>query len=655
MDDDKPFVCSQNGCGQQFTNEDHLAVHMRKHEMSLALNLQSGTLNTLTPGRSPGRSPSGMGAAGHFLDQTPTPTKFLRNCEEIGLFQELKNPFEEAFKKALDTDGVVMQTGSPFPGPSSNELNTPIPHPTPKIIHGIKREKVDPEDLIDNDNNIALNLTKLKTIEPTSTTDDDSDVIVVSVDDQSKTVAPPISVATGATAEPPVSSNLLVTAAQSTTVSPPKTTIGVATPVIQPPQFATCMQVFLQLPSGQTVPVQIPATITNPGIQTITNAGIQNTTNQGAQAPLANQGLQPGTNALQTISNPGLQNIPNASVQNVTNAGIQNITNAGIQNITNAGVQNITNPGVQIVQGSPSMIQKIPTPAAVTPSSRPSPSASPAPQSMLSQSPVKQQPSGSGLAQSSLTKQRLKAALQQQTVPSPGSQKASSPATRVIQMSPDLNTANQITVISSTTNYAPGPSMSPMSETSVSVASDVSSPDTDMPLLKRIKKDENCSDDRRVKFLERNRAAAARCRQKRKHWITNLERKGDELQMVNNRLMSDINGLKSEVAQLKTLLLAHKDCSVTIQQKSQGQFPYQAFSMLESGVPGANEAGVIIETDASSASTGTSTGTWVTASSPTVIKTAFSTATASAMSGQKTITIIPKVIKAESTKPIRKK
>jgi hypothetical protein len=36
-------------------------------------------------------------------DQTPTPTKFLRNCEEMGLFNELsKNPFEEAFKKAAD-------------------------------------------------------------------------------------------------------------------------------------------------------------------------------------------------------------------------------------------------------------------------------------------------------------------------------------------------------------------------------------------------------------------------------------------------------------------------------------------------------------------------------------------------------------------------
>ena len=29
-------------------------------------------------------------------DQTPTPTRFLRNCEETGLFQELEtNPFEQ--------------------------------------------------------------------------------------------------------------------------------------------------------------------------------------------------------------------------------------------------------------------------------------------------------------------------------------------------------------------------------------------------------------------------------------------------------------------------------------------------------------------------------------------------------------------------------
>ena len=45
-------------------------------------------------------------------DQTPTPTKFLRNCEELGLFQELaqKNPFDDSFKKALDDPRVARDS-----------------------------------------------------------------------------------------------------------------------------------------------------------------------------------------------------------------------------------------------------------------------------------------------------------------------------------------------------------------------------------------------------------------------------------------------------------------------------------------------------------------------------------------------------------------
>lgn len=52
---------------------------------------------------------------------------------------------------------------------------------------------------------------------------------------------------------------------------------------------------------------------------------------------------------------------------------------------------------------------------------------------------------------------------------------------------------------------------------------------------KRFRSDDE-GDDRRKKFLERNRAAAARCRQKRKNWIVNLEKKGEELQSTNSKL-----------------------------------------------------------------------------------------------------------------------
>ncbi|KAK3700492.1 hypothetical protein QZH41_015722 [Actinostola sp. cb2023] len=81
-------------------------------------------------------------------------------------------------------------------------------------------------------------------------------------------------------------------------------------------------------------------------------------------------------------------------------------------------------------------------------------------------------------------------------------------------------------------------------------------------------------DERRRKFLERNRAAATRCREKRKIWVQQLEKKADDLNDTNSHLQGEISLLKAEVAQLKSLLLAHKDCPVTLAQHkmaSQGQ------------------------------------------------------------------------------------
>lgn len=43
-------------------------------------------------------------------------------------------------------------------------------------------------------------------------------------------------------------------------------------------------------------------------------------------------------------------------------------------------------------------------------------------------------------------------------------------------------------------------------------------------------------DERRQKFLERNRAAATRCRQKRKVWVSSLEKKAEELTHTNLQL-----------------------------------------------------------------------------------------------------------------------
>ncbi|NXG17321.1 ATF7 factor, partial [Grallaria varia] len=78
-------------------------------------------------------------------------------------------------------------------------------------------------------------------------------------------------------------------------------------------------------------------------------------------------------------------------------------------------------------------------------------------------------------------------------------------------------------------------------------------------------------DERRQRFLERNRAAASRCRQKRKLWVSSLEKKAEELTTQNIQLSNEVTLLRNEVAQLKQLLLAHKNCPVTaLQKKTQG-------------------------------------------------------------------------------------
>ncbi|GLV40923.1 Activating transcription factor-2 [Carabus blaptoides fortunei] len=70
-------------------------------------------------------------------DQTPTPTRFLRNCEEVGLFQDLQNvnPFEETFRRAVE----LVKTGSlPEPDlPEDDTLHTPhvFPHMPEENVH----------------------------------------------------------------------------------------------------------------------------------------------------------------------------------------------------------------------------------------------------------------------------------------------------------------------------------------------------------------------------------------------------------------------------------------------------------------------------------------------------------------------------------------
>lgn len=67
-------------------------------------------------------------------------------------------------------------------------------------------------------------------------------------------------------------------------------------------------------------------------------------------------------------------------------------------------------------------------------------------------------------------------------------------------------------------------------------------------------------DVKRSKFLERNRVAASKCRQKKKEWTQNLENRARELQKNNNQLRVVVESCREEVLFLKGELLKHSQC-----------------------------------------------------------------------------------------------
>lgn len=65
---------------------------------------------------------------------------------------------------------------------------------------------------------------------------------------------------------------------------------------------------------------------------------------------------------------------------------------------------------------------------------------------------------------------------------------------------------------------------------------------------------------KRSKFLERNRVAASKCRQKKKEWTSKLESKARALALERDQLSSMVASLKDQVLWLKGELLKHTSC-----------------------------------------------------------------------------------------------
>ncbi|GAB5593669.1 Transcription factor [Umbelopsis nana] len=84
------------------------------------------------------------------------------------------------------------------------------------------------------------------------------------------------------------------------------------------------------------------------------------------------------------------------------------------------------------------------------------------------------------------------------------------------------------------------------------------------PVVKRNKSvtSEQDEDEKRRNFLERNRQAALKCRQRKKAWLNDLQVKVESLSQENEQLTVQANAFRDEIIHLRTLLHSHKDCQV---------------------------------------------------------------------------------------------
>ncbi|CAL8339240.1 unnamed protein product [Merluccius merluccius] len=404
MGDDRPFACTAPGCGQRFTNEDHLSVHKHKHEMTLKFG--------------PARTDSVI-----IADQTPTPTRFLKNCEEVGLFNELAHSFEQEFRKAQDDDHRTKNTAVPLQTPS---------------------------EVKDEDEGGPLQVDSSPPGSPDSTS---------SMSDDSR--------------EPPE--------------MPPKPVASSApTPTIVRPG---------------SLPLHMGYDSLNPTLPSPTSVI--------TQTPPSNRQL-----GSPTASYPLVMHLPNGQTVPLLPSPVQMTSVISLARPVSA-VPNI--PG----------IPGPPVGGASSGSSSPS-----------------------GYSMHADAKMRLKAALTQQgLVIQNGS--AGGGATGSIPAVPQRPEQSQQPIQQSDALSPAQPQVSPAQPTGG----------------RRRRASDVDPDERRQRFLERNRAAASRCRQKRKVWVGSLEKKADDLANMNVSLSNEVTLLRNEVTQLKQLLLAHKDCPVTAMQK----------------------------------------------------------------------------------------
>ncbi|XP_035207410.1 cyclic AMP-dependent transcription factor ATF-7-like [Stegodyphus dumicola] len=477
--DDKPFHCPSADCNMAFVNEDHLTVHKKKHELSL----------TLTPTTATFKNP--------FVDQTPTPTRFL-NALESDLFQDFQNdnPFDATFRKANSSNGganlVLPESSSLIASlPDSEVLNTPsITLPSePETPIALKSSFINKVSQKEQNN---------------QTYSENTDTLPFT----------------------PVEQHTQDTVPEQSNVSNDVSSDNASFSELAAPSLSAFSETSHKNDQRNN------ATRTSV-VQTrvITSVG--------------------------SILKSNTTGVPTAVVTRSAPNGISSVTSSQVvtEKPSQTKIQEQQQPVVQSVCVTPMVQLMIRLPDGQTmPVQFPVMTSGPATQPAQTVPPIVPQASQQVSSSSSVTKMKLKEAITMNQK-SGGAGKKNNTNGRVRSKQ-----SIQLLPVQDSSLDGFGLSLSPPP-----------SPITVQRPGHNGRKRRDLSDDpdeKRRRSLERNRAAATRCREKRKQWITALEKKANELANTNTQLQHEVTQLRNEVAHLKTMLLAHKDCPVTLQQKA---------------------------------------------------------------------------------------
>ncbi|KAM9738192.1 cyclic AMP-responsive element-binding protein 5-like isoform 1-T3 [Menidia menidia] len=496
---DRPYVCGAPGCSQRFQQEEHLMVHKHKHEMTLKF--------------APAKADSA------FTDETPTPTRFLQNCEEVGVFREIEEEFlqaqeEENIKRTLSHNGPSY-TNQHQLKPQLQLQHPPQhqhPHPQPPLHH--------PQPPLSHPHS------------------------------HGPMMAPSCSLA---------AQQALTSSSQSgSVITQTPSTLTHSGPV---PGALSCL-LHMRNRHRQPLPASLPGTLPDPAMQ---GASAQHMTIEkqmscamGIPAPVHNPSCSSPQRAKQTMGHHYQQQHP--------------------------GMVPLNSPGTSMGHLMEMMSQRYQAPplAQHHPQQQhhhphhPHQAQLPAPPVAYHQrchAPLAQHlgsPQGHQLHQSGNGPH----AQAHRSPPPPHLHQGSPPA-------PPLTVPAQLSPV--------GQQMQPSHSQHAVQASggcrEGGGGGGGGGSNRRRRTAEQDPDERRQKFLERNRAAATRCRQKRKLWVSSLEKKAEELTHTNLQLQNEVTSLRSEVGQLKQILLTHKDCPVTARQREAQGYPTAGVSPGGSPTP----------------------------------------------------------------------